>query len=455
MSLWKGRITGPMDASMERLNKSLPVDIRLLPQDAAVNRAWMAELVRLGILTDEEHDALDAELTNILREFEDHKFDPHALPDEDVHSLIERLLTERVGPAGAKIHSGRSRNDQVATDFRLFLRDACDEAAERVASLMTALLDVAECHVETVMVGYTHLQPALPMTLAFDLCSFASELARDRSRFADARRRLNECPLGSGSFAGSGVAVDRQVLATSLGFDRPTVNALDGVSSRDAALEYMTAAAICQTTLSRRAEDGIIRASREFGHHKLPDATSTGSSMMPQKRNPDGLELVRAKAATILGRTTGMLATLKGLPTAYGKDLQEDKAAAFEVHDALMLCLDVTATHFAGVTYNAEAMAASIPTECAATDFADALVRTGLPFRQAHERVAGLIEDAEKSGKRLEDYSPEELAEHLQLPIEECRWTPQKSISARAVVGGTAPEAVKAQIATLRGMISS
>ncbi|MCZ7586143.1 MAG: argininosuccinate lyase [Deltaproteobacteria bacterium] len=454
MTLWKGRIAGPLDASMDALNRSLPVDLRLLPYDVRVNRAWIDELARLGVLTEEEQGALNGALTAIAREFDEGKFDAAALPDEDVHSLIERQLTERVGDAGAKVHSGRSRNDQVATDLRLFLRDAAAAAGAAIDRLALALLDLAEKHAADVMPGYTHLQPALPITIGFDLASFAAELARDRARFRDFAKRANECPLGSGALAGSGLPVNREKLAHALGFARPTLNAQDGVSSRDAAVEFAFAASLAAANLSRRAEDGIIRASREFAFHRPPDATSTGSSMMPQKRNPDGLELVRGKAATILGRAAGLAALIKGLPHAYGKDLQEDKAAVFEIFDALVLCLDVTRAHFAETRFDTARMRGAIPAECAATDFADALVRRGVPFRAAHERVAGLILELEESGVSLAGLDAEEIARRLEIAPEEARWTPEDSAARRAVTGGTAPDAVREQIAKLRLMFS-
>ncbi len=450
MTLWKGRIGGRLDASMEALNRSLPVDIRLLPQDVATNRAWIGELERLGVLTAPEREALDRELTNILREFEAGAFDAANLQDEDVHSLIERLLTERVGDAGARVHSGRSRNDQVATDFRLFLRDAFAQTAARIRDLAALVLDLAERHAETVMPGYTHLQAALPITLGFDLCAFAAELARDRGRFLDAAARADECPLGSGALAGSGLAVDRHALAKALGFARPTINAQDGVSSRDAALEFLHAATTCAVHLSRRAEDGVIRASAEFGHYRAGDSVSTGSSMMPQKRNPDGLELVRAKAAALIGRAAGFAAILKGLPHAYGKDLQDDKQTVFEVFDTLLLCLDVMAAHLRDALWRVDRLAASIPAECAATDFADALVETGTPFRRAHEIVAGYIRELEDAGRRLADVPPDEVAARLGIPPAVANWTPRASIERRRVAGGTAPDAVREQVRALR-----
>lgn len=450
MTLWKGRIGGELSASMDALNRSLPVDIRLLPYDVRVNRAWIAELARLGILSDEERDELDDALSEIKYEYADGRFDAATLPDEDVHSLIERLLTEQAGDAGARVHSGRSRNDQVATDFRLFLKDAAADIVARLAALALSLLDIAERHADTVMPGYTHLQAALPITLGFDLCAFAAELLRDRGRFEDAARRADECPLGSGALAGSGLAVDRAVLASALGFARPTINAADGVSSRDAAMEFLFAATTCATHLSRRAEDGIIRASREFAHYRLGDAVSTGSSMMPQKRNPDALELVRGKAATILGRATGFAALVKGLPHAYNKDLQDDKAAVFEVFDTLSLCLDVARAHVTSATWDAARMAASVPAECAATDFADALVDRGVPFRKAHEIVAGFIRELEDEGRALADVAPEAVAERLGISIEDARWTPLRSTMRRGVIGGTSPDAVRDQIRILR-----
>ncbi|MBZ0273601.1 argininosuccinate lyase [bacterium] len=450
MTLWKGRTGGTLDAAMERLNRSLPVDIRLLAYDIAVNRAWIAELARLGVLSPGEAEDLAAELDNIAEEHEAGAFVAGELPDEDVHSLVERLLTERVGEAGARVHSGRSRNDQVATDLRLYLKDACDDIIAAIRELAGVLLETAEVHAATVMPGYTHLQPALPVTLGFDLASFASELSRDLDRFADARKRADDCPLGAGALAGSGLPVDRVELANALGFARPMANALDAVSSRDAALEFCFASVQCALTLSRRAEDGIIRATREFAHLRLPDATSTGSSMMPQKRNPDGLELVRAKAAAILGRATGLAALLKGLPHAYAKDLQEDKAAVFETHDALRLSIDVMRAHYDALEYDVDAMAAGIPLACAATDFADALVAKGVPFRRAHEIVSSLIRELEDAGQDIADLAPDEIARRLDLPEEVARWSPQASIERRRVLGGTAVAAVRAQIAALR-----
>jgi len=449
MKLYKGRIPGDPAPLMDAINRSLPFDIRLLPQDAAVNRAWAAELCRLGVLDQAELEGIQAALTEILAAFEAGAFEPPPA-DEDVHTLVERLLTERLGATGAKIHTGRSRNDQVATDLRLYAVSQIEALLAAVRSAVQALRDQAADHAETLMAGSTHLQPALPITLGHFLLSAAFALVRDHERLVDARRRANRCPLGSGAMAGSGFPVDREALAIALGFDEVLPNSVDAVSDRDFCLEIASACSVLAGHLSRYAEQFVIWANPAFGYVRFADAWSTGSSMMPQKRNPDAMELIRGKAARAIGAATTLHSLMKGLPLTYAKDLQEDKEPLFDGLDNALLSTRVFAEAVASARFFPENMARALSADMLATDLADALARSGVPFRQAHERVGALVGELETTGTSLLGLDSGELARRFpELAENPPELSYAASVRRRAVLGGAAPARVHEQIAAL------
>lgn len=373
---------------------------------------------------------------------------------EDIHMHVEHHLAELIGPAAGRLHTARSRNDQVATDFRLWVRDAVDVADDHAKALQKALVARAEEHSETVMPGFTHLQVAQPVTLGHHLLAYYEMLKRDRSRFADARRRMNECPLGSAALAGTGFPVDRTATADALGFDRPTANSLDAVSDRDFALDYLMAAVQCGLHLSRMAEEFILWASQPFSFLTLPDAFSTGSSIMPQKRNPDAAELVRGHSGRMVGALVALMVTMKGLPLAYSKDMQDDKAPVFEVHDLLGLSLAAMAGMVESSRFDPAALrAAAEAGHATATDLADWLVReAGLPFREAHHVTGRAVKRAEAEGKALWDLPIESLREvdsRIDARIFDVL-SVDASVRSRTSLGGTAPEQVRERIAAAR-----
>ena len=376
---------------------------------------------------------------------------PERVEFEDIHMTVEHRLGELIGPAAGRLHTARSRNDQVATDFRLWVRAACDEAAEMVRHLQRVLVSRAEEHAETVMPGFTHLQIAQPVTLGHHLMAYYEMLRRDVSRFADARARMNESALGSAALAGTGFPVDRNATAEALGFERPTANSLDSVSDRDFALDYLSAAAQCSLHLSRLAEELIIWASPQFGFVKLPDEFSTGSSIMPQKRNPDAAELVRGHSGRIMGCLISLMVTMKGLPLAYSKDMQDDKEPVFEARDLLMLSLEALAGMVATVEFMPERMrAAAAQGYSTATDLADWLVREAdVPFREAHHITGRAVKAAEEAGCELAEL-PLEVFKHIDGRIDERVFdvlSVKASVRNRTSYGGTAPERVREQIA--------
>ena len=384
-SMWGGRFAGGPASVMREINASIPFDKRLWRQDIAGSKAHVAMLAARGIVDGEDAQAITEGLTRIAEEYERNGV-PVDMALEDIHMATESRLAELIGPAAGRLHTARSRNDQVATDFRLWVRDAIDEVDAALRALQAALVGRAEEHVGSVMPGFTHLQSAQPVTLGHHLMAYYEMLRRDRSRFADARARMNECPLGSAALAGTGFPVDRHMTARALGFDAPTGNSLDAVSDRDFALDYLMAATQCALHLSRLAEEFIIWASQPFGFISLPDAYSTGSSIMPQKRNPDAAELVRGHSGRIMGCMTALCVTMKGLPLAYSKDMQDDKPPVFEAHDLLGLCLAAMTGMVETVHFRTDRMHALATSGFStATDLADWLVREAdVPFREAH-----------------------------------------------------------------------
>jgi argininosuccinate lyase len=451
--MWGGRFaTGPADV-MREINASIAIDKRLWREDLAASRAHAAMLGQTGILSPEDAAAIDQGLATIAEEHEAGKLveDP-AL--EDIHMHVEHRLGELIGPVAGRLHTARSRNDQVATDFKLFVRSAIDETLERIDALEEALLTRAEEHAATVMPGFTHLQSGQPVTLGHHLMAYQAMLARDRSRFADARSRMNECPLGSAALAGTGFPIDRNATSAALGFDRPTANSLDAVSDRDFVVDYLAAAAITAIHLSRLAEEIILWASQPFGFVRLPDAWSTGSSIMPNKRNPDAAELVRGHSARIVGDLVSLLVLLKGLPLAYAKDLQDDKPPLFDAHDLLSLSLAAMAGMLADLIFIPERMrAAAAAGHATATDLADWLVRAaGVPFREAHHIAGRAVAAAEAEGNALDALSLDELKAidpritEAALPV----LTVEASVASRVSAGGTAPVRVIEAIAAAR-----
>ncbi|HLY38543.1 MAG TPA: argininosuccinate lyase [Candidatus Binatia bacterium] len=445
---WAGRFAAPTAPLVEAFTSSLAVDRRLWPHDVRGSVAHVRGLVRARLLTAAEGKRLARGLGRVARELETDRF-RFVAGDEDIHMAIERRLTELVGPVGGKLHTGRSRNDQVALDLRLWLRAECDATDARLRALQRALVVVAERHADAILPGYTHLQRAQPVLLAHHLLAYREMLARDRGRFADCRARGDELPLGAGALAGAGFAIDRAFLARALGFARVAANSIDAVADRDAAVEFLAAAAIAAVHLSRLGEEIVLWASEEFGFVELPDAFATGSSMMPQKKNPDVAELVRGKAGRVLGALVALLATLKGLPLAYNRDLQEDKAALFDAADTLARCLEILTVMLPALRFRTDRMASAADGLLLATDLADLLVERGLPFRQAHERVGRLVRICLARGTSLHDLDAATLAQHAPgvTPAIVRRLTPGASVARRRVVGGTAPAEVRRQLA--------
>jgi len=454
--LWAGRLEEKPEADAFAFQASISVDRRLVQEDIAGSQAHTAMLAKQGIIPAETAQALDRELERIAGEITNGELtiDQNA---EDVHSFIEEVLTERLGDAGRMVHAGRSRNDQVALDFRLYLKKAVPGLRAELAQTIAALLDKAEAHAETVMPGYTHLQRAQPVTLGYHLTAWCCALNRDRGRLADALERLDECPLGSGALAGSTLPLDREATAAALGFKRPTLNAMDSVADRDFALEIASALSILMIHLSRFCEDIVIWASEEFKFIDLAESYSTGSSIMPQKKNPDFAELIRGKAGRATGNMVSLLMTLKGLPYAYDKDMQEDKEALFDSIDTAAASLRIFRGMVASAAFNAVRMKAA----CAggfleATDAAEYLVRRGMPFRKAHETAALLVRDCIASGLvSLGDLPLEKLKEKSEL-FEEgiyAELKPEACAAGRKTSGGPAPEELRRQIRELRRLI--
>jgi argininosuccinate lyase len=451
--MWGGRFAGGPSAVMARINVSIDVDKRLYAQDIAASKAHATMLVRQRILSAGDGEAILSGLDKVLAEIErgDFVFDP-AL--EDIHMNVEARLAQLIGPAAGRLHTARSRNDQVATDFRLWVRDALDKHDKQIKLLQAALLEQAERHAATVMPGFTHLQVAQPVTFGHHLMAYVEMLGRDRGRLADCRKRLNENPLGSAALAGTSFPIDRSVTSQALGFDRPTANSLDAVSDRDFAIEFMAAASILAMHLSRLAEELVIWTTDAFRFVRLSDAFTTGSSIMPQKRNPDAAELVRAKSGGVIGHLVGLLIMMKGLPLAYGKDMQEDKAPTFEVSDTLELSLAAMAGMISDLAVDAAAMRqATDKGFITATDLADFLVRKlDMPFRQAHHVTGSIVRAAELKGCGIEALSLEEMRVHEPRLGEEVFevLSVERAAASRMSYGGTAPQRVLEQVKAAR-----
>jgi len=452
-SLWGGRFAGGPAEIMSRINASIDFDKRLYAEDIVGSKAHCAMLVAQKILSPEDGAAISGGLDQIRSEIEDGSF-VFSAEREDIHMNIEARLAELIGPAAGRLHTARSRNDQVATDLRLWLRSAIDRLDAAMRELQQALIDRAELEAATVMPGYTHLQIAQPVTLGHHLMAYVEMVGRDRDRLADCRRRLNESPLGAAALAGTSFPIDRLATAAALGFDRPAANSLDAVSDRDFAIEFLALAAITGVHLSRLAEELVIWCSREFAFIALSDAYTTGSSIMPQKRNPDAAELVRAKTGRLNGSLIALLTVMKGLPLAYGKDMQEDKVPVFEAVDALELSLAAASGMVRDMQPDRERLRIAAGHGFGtATDLADWLVRAaGLAFRRAHHATGMIVRRAESLGCTLAELPLAEL-QAVEPAITAAVYDvldPARSVASRTSLGGTAPERVRAAIAEAR-----
>ncbi|MGX7894700.1 argininosuccinate lyase [Tsuneonella sp. HG222] len=454
--MWGGRFAEGPAAIMREINASIPFDKALWRQDIAASKAHVAMLGTCGIVLAEDAQAISAGLDTVAAEYEADGV-PEDWDLEDIHMTTESRLAELIGPVAGRLHTARSRNDQVATDFRLWVRDAMDQADAGLAQLQAALVTRAGEHAGSIMPGFTHLQAAQPVTLGHHLMAYYEMIRRDRSRFADARARMNESPLGSAALAGTGFAIDREMTARALGFDRPTQNSLDAVSDRDFALDYLQAAAQCALHLSRLAEELILWASQPFGFVRLPDSLSTGSSIMPQKKNPDAAELVRGHSGRIVGCLTALMVTMKGLPLAYSKDMQDDKPPVFEAAGLLGLSIAAMTGMIAEATFRTDRMRQAAELGYAtATDLADWLVRqAGVPFREAHHITGAAVKLAEGRGVALDALSLGDL-QAIDGRIGEdvfAALSVESSVAARASLGGTAPEQVRKQVAAARNVL--
>ena len=450
-SLIRGRFKVPRLPEVEAFTASLPFDRRLFRHDIRGSAAHARMLAKVGLLTHAEARRIVGGLKQIEQEIDSGKFrfDP---ADEDIHLAIERRLTEITGSAGAKLHTARSRNDQVALDLRMYLADEIAVVIGLLDRLTDSLLTVAEAHVETVMPGYTHLQRAQPVSLAHHVLAYVEMIARDRQRFLQALERTRVMPLGAGALAGTTLPIDRRAVARELGFARLAENSIDAVSDRDFAADFIFAAALCAVHLSRMSEDIILWATAEFGFVHLPDEFSTGSSMMPQKKNPDLLELFRGKTGRLLGDLTALLAMLKGLPMAYNSDLQEDKERVFDALDTLKPMLDLMGKLWPRLAFDTRRMRDAAGDGALATDLAEELVRRGVPFRSAHEMVGRLSSEAAAAGKRLEDLSEEQLQRHCgsHAAALRSRLSVEDSLRRRRVIGGPSPAMVRRRLAQLK-----
>ncbi len=455
--LWGGRFEREPDKRFDAFQRSFAFDRRLLPYELAVDRAWAKALEAIGILSAAEvHDTLLA-LDNLARQISSDGAFLEGSTAEDVHHFVESALVHELGALGWKLHTGRSRNELVATDFRLFVMDAAARVQSSIVELMSAFLEQAKANLDVPMAGMTHMQHAQPILLSHFLLAHAEAFSRDLTRLQHAAESADACPMGSGALAGNSFGIDRNAIARELGFSRITANSLDAVGDRDFALDYLFALAGIATHLSRLAEDFVLFASQEFAYVILPDEYSTGSSLMPQKKNPDAWELIRGKTGRITGALLGLLTTLKGLPTSYQRDLQEDKEALFSAHDQIADMLAVATGALATTKFNAERLraAASNPV-LLATEAADYLVHKGIPFRQAHDLVGKVLREAEKQNipwtslplEALQEISPAfaaDLKDSLSLDA---------ALAAKKVPGGTAPESVRAAISDLQGRLA-
>ncbi len=451
--MWGGRFAEGPAAVMREINASIPFDKRMWRQDIAGSKAHVAMLAQQRIVSHEDAATIDAGLETVAADYAANGV-PEDLALEDIHMLTEAKLAQAIGPVAGRLHTARSRNDQVATDFRLWVRDAIDQVLVALAELTNALLTRAEEQADAVMPGFTHLQSAQPVTLGHHLMAYVEMVARDISRFRDARARMNLCPLGSAALAGTSFPLDRQMTARALGFDGPTRNSLDAVSDRDFAIDYLTCATQTSLHLSRLAEEFVLWASQAFGFVALSDQWSTGSSIMPQKRNPDAAELVRGHAGRIMGCQTALMVTMKGLPLAYSKDMQDDKPPVFEAHDLLGLSIAAMTGMIASATFRTDRMRGLAESGFAtATDFADWLVReAGLPFREAHHVTGRAVKRAEELGVRLDQLAYAEF-QAIDPRVNESLYdvlSVDASVASRTSFGGTAPANVRAAIAAAR-----
>ena len=454
MKLWTGRLSGSVNEAVARLNDSLPFDQRLARQDVRASIAWARALAKASVLTQAEANEIVSGLQTIAGEFERGEF-VFVPSDEDIHTAVERRLTELIGPLAGKLHTGRSRNDQVATDFRLWVLEAVERMDTLLFDLQSALITRAEQDMGVILPGYTHTQRAQPILLSHWWLSHVWALQRDRDRLHDLKQRSAVSPLGSGALAGTAFPIDRDALSHDLGFASASPNSLDAVSDRDFSAEFLFSATLIGLHLSRLAEALILYSTAEFAFIELDDAYSTGSSLMPQKKNPDPLELIRAKSAKFIGVLTGLLATLKALPSAYDKDLQEDKPAVFEAVDTLDLVLPVMRGVISTLEVRADRMRAAVDSSMLATDLADYLVGRGVPFRAAHHAAGHAVKRSAELGVNL-----------TELPIAEWQtihpafgpdlyqvFDPERAIARRSAFGGTAPKAVKDQVALAKQVI--
>ena len=445
MKLWGGRFKGEADAEFARFNASFSFDRRLIEADVEASLAHAEALFDANVINGDEARKIELGLKEIVRRSREEAGYLDSRDAEDVHSFIEAELVQAIGDAGYKLHTGRSRNDQVATALRLFLRGQTDKVCDLIVGLQRAIIELAEANRDVVMPGYTHLQRAQPVLFAHYLLAYFEMMKRDRERLTDARARVNRLPLGSGALAGTGFPIDREKVARRLGFEGISENSIDGVSDRDFVIEFVGVAAIVMVHLSRLSEDLIIYSSAEFGFVELSDAVSTGSSLMPQKKNPDSLELIRGKAARVFGHQAALLAMMKGLPLAYNKDMQEDKEALFDTIDTLRGSLSVMTTVIGNICVNGErARLAAREGYSNATELADYLARRGLEFRRAHDLVGRVVSYAIEQAKPLEELSLEEYRRFSPLFDEELydALTLEASLASKSVRGGTSPERV-------------
>ncbi len=454
--MWGGRFAAGPDAIMEAINASIGFDKRLAAQDVAGSRAHAAMLAATGIVSDKDADAMREGLLTVLSEIEGGTF-TFSTALEDIHMNVEARLKDIIGAPAGRLHTGRSRNDQVATDFKLWVRDQLDAADAALVTLCRACLAQAEAGADWVMPGFTHLQVAQPVTWGHHMMAYVEMFGRDLSRVRDARARMNECPLGAAALAGTSFPIDRHMTAEALGFDRPAANSLDAVSDRDFALEFLSVASICAMHLSRFAEELVIWSSAQFRFVSLSDRFSTGSSIMPQKKNPDAAELIRAKIGRIFGANVALMTVMKGLPLAYSKDMQEDKEQVFDAADNLMLALAAMEGMVRDMTANRDNLrVAAASGFSTATDLADWLVRVpGLPFREAHHVTGTLVAMAEARGCDLPDLSLEEM-QSVHGDINESVYDVlgvDNSVASRTSYGGTAPDRVREQVQRWKEML--
>jgi len=454
--MWGGRFAAGPSAIMREINASIPFDKALWQQDIAASKAHVAMLGAQGIVSPEDAAAISAGLDTVAAEYAANGV-PEDWDLEDIHMTTEARLAELVGAVAGRLHTARSRNDQVATDFRLWVRDAIDHMDAGLAGLQAALVTRAGEHADSIMPGFTHLQTAQPVTLGHHLMAYVEMLRRDRSRLADARARMNQSPLGSAALAGTGFPIDRDATAQALGFDAPTANSLDAVSDRDFALDFLYACSTCALHLSRLAEELILWASQPFGFIRLPDSLSTGSSIMPQKKNPDAAELVRGHSGRVIGALTSLMITMKGLPLAYSKDMQDDKPPVFEAASLMELSIAAMTGMIAQSTFNTARMRAAAELGYAtATDLADWLVRAaGIPFREAHHITGAAVKLAESRGVALDALSLADLLA-IDARIDQSVYAAlsvDASVAARASYGGTAPDQVRLQVARMRAAL--